>query len=74
MKKKLIIIHRNGKFKSSNVKSITKDSTWHDTVRYYFPNATDEECDYILWEETCFPLSGEETLKQLWEVYKNRNK
>lgn len=27
----------------------------NDIVRDYFPDATDAECDYILWEHTGFP-------------------
>ena len=29
--------------------------TYGDLVREYFPNATDEECEFILWERTGFP-------------------
>ena len=29
--------------------------TGHDLVRQYFPDATDEECDFILWEKTGWP-------------------
>lgn len=29
--------------------------TWHDLVRQYWPNATDEFCQYVLWEHTGFP-------------------
>ena len=29
--------------------------TWLELVREYFPDATDEEADYILWEKTGFP-------------------
>lgn len=36
-----------------------------DCVKYYFPEYTDKMCDYILWEETCFPMSMKTTLKQL---------
>ena len=30
--------------------------TWNDLVRKYIVNATDEECDYILWNKTPFPI------------------
>ena len=44
-----------------------------DLVREYFPNATDGECDCILWELTCFPLCGvEEVQRQLAELAKER--
>lgn len=28
---------------------------WLELVKQYFPDATDEEADYILWEHTGFP-------------------
>lgn len=28
---------------------------WNDLVRQVFPNATDDTCDYMLWEHTGFP-------------------
>lgn len=47
--------------------------TWNDLVRVYFPNATNEECEYILWNRTAFPCSCDKDLieKQLIE-YKNK--
>jgi len=45
--------------------------TWYDLVRKYFPNASDELCEYILWERTCFPICGREKVeKQLRELAK----
>jgi len=29
--------------------------TWADVVREYFPGATADEVDFILWEKTGFP-------------------
>ena len=43
--------------------------SWGEVIRYFKPDATDEEVDYILWEETCYPMSTEETLKQLNEIF-----
>ena len=31
--------------------------TWNDLVKKYFPNANDEDCEYILWNKTPFPIS-----------------
>lgn len=49
--------------------------TWIDLVRKYFPNATDEEADFILWEKTCFPFGNvsqvEKQIKE-FKVYKNK--
>jgi hypothetical protein len=39
-------------------------TTWFDLIRIYFPNATDEYCDYILWEKTTFPLGSFENLER----------
>lgn len=38
-----------------------------DLVKHFRPEWTDEECEYYLWEFTCFPFSLEETVKQLNE-------
>ena len=38
-----------------------------ELVKYFKPDWTDEECDYYLWEFTCFPFDLEETVKQLNE-------
>jgi hypothetical protein len=40
-----------------------------ELVKYFNPDWTDEECDYFLWEFTCFPFSLEETVKQLNERF-----
>lgn len=29
--------------------------TWLELVKHYFPDATDDQADYILWEYTGFP-------------------
>jgi hypothetical protein len=38
--------------------------TWNDLVRKYLPDATDKECDYILWEKTAFPLTDAEEVEE----------
>lgn len=38
-------------------------------IQYYFPDKSNEECDYILWEETCFPFSNEIMMDQIYELY-----
>ena len=32
--------------------------TWNDLVRRFFPDADDEQCDFLLWELTCYPHCG----------------
>ena len=49
------------------------EMTWRDLVRKHIPNATDEECNHILWNLTCFPLCGvEEVQRQLAELAEER--
>ena len=31
-------------------------ATWNDLTRRFFPDATDEECNFFLWETTCYPF------------------
>jgi hypothetical protein len=38
-------------------------ASWHDVVRRVHPQATDGECDVLLWECSCFPFG---TLRQTW--------
>ncbi len=48
---------------------------WIELVREYFPNCTDIEADFILWEKTCFPFGPVEMVKnQLLELKDNGNK
>lgn len=30
--------------------------TWFDRVHKYYPNASDKECESVLWNATCFPF------------------
>ncbi len=38
--------------------------TWLELVKKYFPNACDEEADFILWEKTCYPVGSAETVEK----------
>lgn len=44
---------------------IAKSKKPIEWVRYFKPLWSDEQCDYYLWELTCFPFSHEETINQL---------
>lgn len=49
------------------IKTTTSENdimTWWDLVRKYFPEATDEECEYILWEKTAYPMGNVNTVEQ----------
>ena len=43
--------------------------TWNDLVRKYFPDTTDKQCDFILWEKTPFPLVGAEIVEEYLQEY-----
>ena len=45
-----------------------------DCVRYYKEEISDEEADFIIWEKTCYPISTEVFLKQLYNIFNNTNK
>jgi hypothetical protein len=49
--------------------SIENKFTPNMCVNWYFPDYSDEQCNYVLWEETCFPMSMETTLEQLYKMY-----
>lgn len=40
------------------------DQTYEDLVRRYFPDATDDEVGFILWEKTCFPFGTAEHIEE----------
>lgn len=40
-----------------------------ELVKYFKPDATKEEIDFILWEKTCFPFDLERTIRQLNEYF-----
>lgn len=31
-------------------------ATWNDLVRRTYPDYSDDDCDSVLWNETCFPM------------------
>ncbi len=49
--------------------AIDRKLTVYGIVRYFEPDATDEECDFILWEKTCFPFDTGSMIKQLNALY-----
>jgi hypothetical protein len=38
-----------------------------DWVKYFRPDWTDDECEFYLWELTCFPFGFKDVIKQLNE-------
>ena len=42
-----------------------------DLVKEYFPDASDDEADYILWEFTTFPMvQGEDELRKQLQKFR----
>lgn len=46
------------------------DMTWIDLVKKHIPDVTDQQADYILWEETAFPLAGIEIVEKQIQEFK----
>jgi hypothetical protein len=44
-----------------------------DWVKHFKPDWTDEQCEFYLWEYTCFPFGFKETIKQLNEQLLNKH-
>lgn len=53
-------------------KSIELGLTWIGCVKYYKPELTDGEADYILWEFTCFPFDTDTALSQIYDFFLNK--
>lgn len=45
--------------------AIKNKFTFVDCIKYFNPSWTNEECDFYLWECTCYPFSTEDVIKQL---------
>ncbi len=45
--------------------AIKNKFTTIDLVKYFKPEWSDEQCDFYLWEKTCYPFSMEATISQL---------
>ena len=54
--------------------AITNKFTPYDCVRFFNPKASDDLCEFIIWEQTCFPFSSEIMIKQLNETFKTYEK
>lgn len=45
--------------------------TWIDYFKQFKSDITEEEVDFILWEETCYPFDDETTMKQIENYFSN---
>ena len=45
-----------------------------DLVKHFNPTWSDEQCDFHLWENTCFPFSIESVVTQLNQQFLKTNK
>lgn len=43
-------------------------------VKYYDEALSDEQADWILWNETCYPSNQEIMLEELFEYFSNEKK
>ena len=43
-----------------------------DVVKHYFPDISENEADFIIWEQTCFPMDHIEFTEQVYELYKKQ--
>lgn len=41
--------------------------TWIEYIRSFNEDITEEEADYILWNETCYPFDTEIAIQQIKE-------
>jgi hypothetical protein len=42
-------------------------------VKHFKPDWTDEQCEFYLWEYTCFPFGFKDVIKQLNEQLLNKH-
>lgn len=47
-----------------------KGLSFVDLMKKYKPDITEEEADFILWNETCYPFDTEATVKQIYHFFK----
>lgn len=48
--------------------AVEQKLTLIDCVRYYMPGWTAEQCNYYIWNYTCYPFSSEVMMEQLYEA------
>jgi len=46
---------------------IANKTSYKDWVKHFRQDWSDEQCEFYIWEHTCFPLHFAETIKQLNE-------
>jgi hypothetical protein len=51
--------------------SMANDMTYIEWVKHFKPDWTDEQCEFYLWEYTCFPFTFKDVIKQLNEQLLN---
>lgn len=44
--------------------------TWYELVKKYFPDASDLEVEFILWEKTACPIACVSTVERQLQEYK----
>lgn len=54
--------HRKKRLK---IEDVVGKMTYQDAIRFFRPDWNDEQCEFYLWEETCYPFSTEVLIEQL---------
>ncbi len=47
--------------------------TWRQIFNNFKEGLSDEEIDYLLWNETCYPFDNEWTIKQIERYFENES-
>lgn len=55
-------------------KDVLGKLNFQQIFNYYFPEMEEEEVEFLLWEETCYPFSLSQTLKDIYNIYLEKNK
>ncbi|HVT84315.1 MAG TPA: hypothetical protein VHD35_03890 [Chitinophagaceae bacterium] len=55
------------------VEDIDGKMSWLEVMKTYKPDITEEEAEYILWEETCYPFDDETTLERIKTFFTKDN-
>jgi hypothetical protein len=58
--------------KALTIEDIDGKMTWIDVIRHYAPETTEQEAEYFLWNETCYPFDNETALKQIQNHFQSK--
>ncbi len=58
---------------SACAKDCQEKVTWLEVMKGYDSTITEDEANYILWNETCYPFDTVTALKQIKEYFQKRS-